>query len=66
MTHDQVPELHGYGVRWDPEERCYRVRNEMTGEWLCQDSGGLKGFSSFTDAWSAWRVFEMHKRPGEH
>ncbi|MDH6705919.1 hypothetical protein P3T27_002641 [Kitasatospora sp. MAA19] len=61
----QVPRLHGYGVRWDPEGRCYRVRNESAGEWLRQDSGELKGFVSFSDAYSAWRAFEVHKRPGE-
>ncbi|MFJ3220619.1 hypothetical protein ACIPLC_32440 [Kitasatospora sp. NPDC086801] len=65
MAHDQVPRLHGYGVRWDPEARCYRVRNEVTREWLRQPDGELSGFGSFSDAWSTWRVFEVHKRPGE-
>ncbi|MEU9074024.1 hypothetical protein ACFYUY_24385 [Kitasatospora sp. NPDC004745] len=58
MAHDQAPELHGYGVRWDPEGRCYRVRNERVGEWLRQPSGELSGFTSFDAAFSAWRQFE--------
>ncbi|MER7757584.1 hypothetical protein [Kitasatospora sp. NPDC097643] len=65
MANDQVPRLHGYGVRFDPAARLYRVRNEITGEWLRQDCGELTGFGSFSDAYSAWRVFEVHKRPGE-
>ncbi|MFJ2188846.1 hypothetical protein ACIOJE_12955 [Kitasatospora sp. NPDC087861] len=65
MPHDQVPRLHGYGVRWDAEARCYRVRNEVTREWLSQPTGEPKGFSSFSVAYSAWRAFEVHKRPGE-
>ncbi|MFJ2864408.1 hypothetical protein [Kitasatospora sp. NPDC087314] len=65
MVDVQVPRLHGYGVRWDPEGRCYRVRNETTGEWLCQPAGERSGFASFGAAFSAWRAFEVHKRPGE-
>ncbi|MFE5587915.1 hypothetical protein [Kitasatospora sp. NPDC056531] len=66
MPQDQAPRLHGYGVRWDTEARCYRVRNEMTGEWLRSAAGGeLASFTFFSDAWSAWKVFEVHKRPGE-
>ncbi|MEE1781742.1 hypothetical protein PUR71_02165 [Streptomyces sp. SP17BM10] len=59
-------ELPGYGVRWDPDARCYRVRNEVTGEWLRSHSTGeLASFRSFCAAFSAWRVFEVHKRLGE-
>ncbi|MER8102865.1 hypothetical protein [Kitasatospora sp. NPDC094016] len=65
MAYDQVPRLHGYGVRWDTGARLYRVRNEVTREWLRQPDGELGGFGSFSEAWSAWRVFEVHKRPGE-
>ncbi|MBV6702111.1 hypothetical protein KV557_34255 [Kitasatospora aureofaciens] len=65
MTCAQVPELHGYGVRWDTDARCYRVRNEVTGEWLRSSSGELASFSSFCDAFSAWRGFEVHRRLGE-
>ncbi|MER7583897.1 hypothetical protein [Kitasatospora sp. NPDC097691] len=65
MAHDQVPRLHGYGVRFDPGAQCYRVRNEITGEWLCRDSGELASFTFFGDAYSAWRLFEVHPRPGE-
>ncbi|MFF2078001.1 hypothetical protein ACFVXG_24990 [Kitasatospora sp. NPDC058162] len=65
MTHAQVSRLHGYGVRWDTEARCYRVRNECTGAWLCKPNGERSGFSSFTEAFSAWRLFEVHRRPGE-
>ncbi|MEV6978071.1 hypothetical protein [Kitasatospora sp. NPDC093806] len=54
--------LHGYGVRWDPGARCYRVRNETTGEWLRDASGRLTGISSFTAAESAWRAFEPRRR----
>ncbi|MFJ7275628.1 hypothetical protein [Kitasatospora sp. NPDC098663] len=65
MKSPQPAKLHGYGVRWDTGARCYRVRNELTGEWLRQPDGELGGFGSFSEAWSAWRVFEVHKRPGE-
>ncbi|MFD8756693.1 hypothetical protein ACFV0O_37795 [Kitasatospora sp. NPDC059577] len=65
MASDHVPRSHGYGVRLDPETRRYWVRNEMTGEWLREPGGDLKGFTFFGDAYSAWRVFEVHKRPGE-
>ncbi|MFF1788932.1 hypothetical protein ACFVX9_21050 [Kitasatospora sp. NPDC058243] len=65
MADAQVPRLHGYGVRWDTGARLYRVRNEVTGEWLRQPDGELSGFRSFSDAWGTWRVFEVHKRPGE-
>ncbi|MEV7186610.1 hypothetical protein [Kitasatospora sp. NPDC093102] len=65
MAHDQAPRLHGYGVRWDTEADRYRVRNEMTGEWLRQPDGELVSFVFFGDAYSAWRAFEVHKRPGE-
>ncbi|MFJ2188877.1 hypothetical protein ACIOJE_13115 [Kitasatospora sp. NPDC087861] len=64
MAQAQIPQLHGYGVRWDPEGRCYRVRNETTGEWLHQSSGELSGFSSFSAAYSAWRGFEARRRVG--
>ncbi|MFB7473566.1 hypothetical protein ACFVFS_16550 [Kitasatospora sp. NPDC057692] len=53
--------LHGYGVRWDPSARCYRVRNETSGEWLHDNSGLLAGFSSFTAAESAYRAFEPRR-----
>ncbi|MEE1784139.1 hypothetical protein PUR71_14710 [Streptomyces sp. SP17BM10] len=65
MSNDQISRLHGYGVRWDPEARCYRVRNEVTGEWLRSGSSGeLASFTSFCAAFSAWRVFEVHRRTG--
>ncbi|AUY52769.1 hypothetical protein [Streptomyces sp. CB01881] len=54
--------LHGYGVRWDPAARAYRVRNEMTGEWLLDSSGRLAGFSSFSAAEAAYRAFEPRRR----
>ncbi|MER8102822.1 hypothetical protein [Kitasatospora sp. NPDC094016] len=61
----QVPRLHGYGVRWDSEGRCYRVRNETTGEWLRSGtSGALASFSSFSAAFSAWRGFEVRRQVG--
>ncbi|MCG6495530.1 hypothetical protein [Kitasatospora sp. A2-31] len=56
------PGLHGYGVRWDRTARLYRVRNEVTGEWLCGPSGELLGFSALTAATSAWRTFECRRR----
>ncbi|MGW7446001.1 hypothetical protein [Kitasatospora sp. NPDC054795] len=65
MPHDQAPRLLGYGVRFDTRADRYRVRNEMTGEWLRQSTGELAFFTFFGDAYSAWRVFEAHKRPGE-
>ncbi|MFD0408390.1 hypothetical protein [Kitasatospora sp. NPDC127116] len=65
MHHDQLPRLHGYGVRWDTASDRYRVRNELTGEWLRGASGELAAFTFFGDAYSAWRAFEVHKRPGE-
>ncbi|MFJ2810280.1 hypothetical protein [Kitasatospora sp. NPDC087271] len=65
MKSPQPAKLHGYGVRWDTETRLYRVRHELTGDWLRQPDGELGGFGSFSEAWSAWRVFEVHKRPGE-
>jgi hypothetical protein len=66
MTHAQSPRLHGYGVLWDTQAQRYRVRNEMTGEWLrSTTTGELAAFTSFGDAWGAWKVFEVHKRPGE-
>ncbi|MFD5437847.1 hypothetical protein ACFWJ4_37565 [Kitasatospora sp. NPDC127067] len=65
MHHDQLPRLHGYGVRWDAEADRYRVRNELTGEWLRGATGELAAFTFFGDAYSAWRTFEVHKRPGE-
>jgi hypothetical protein len=38
----------------------------MTGEWLrSAATGELASFTFFSDAWSAWKVFEVHKRPGE-
>ncbi|MGW2254582.1 hypothetical protein ACWCXH_30980 [Kitasatospora sp. NPDC001660] len=56
---------HGYGVRWDPHARRYRVRNEITGEWLRSGSSGeLASFTSFHAAFSAWRQFEVHPRTG--
>ncbi|GHF92645.1 hypothetical protein GCM10018790_81990 [Kitasatospora xanthocidica] len=65
MDNRKTPRLHGYGVRFDPEVQRYRVRNEITGEWLRQDSGELALFTFFGDAYSAWQVFEVHPRPGE-
>ncbi|MQS16767.1 hypothetical protein F7Q99_32415 [Streptomyces kaniharaensis] len=67
MAHAQLPagRLHGYGVRWDSDARCYRVRNEITGEWLHTSPGELASFSSFCAAFSAWRGFEVHPRLGE-
>ncbi|MEV7599010.1 hypothetical protein AB0O91_16655 [Kitasatospora sp. NPDC089797] len=66
MAHAQVPRLHGYGVLWDTGDRCYRVRNEMTDEWLLDAATGERArYSSFNAAFSAWRCFEIHKRPGE-
>ncbi|MFG2914817.1 hypothetical protein ACGF0D_18255 [Kitasatospora sp. NPDC048298] len=65
MPHDQAPRLHGYGVRFDTDAQRYRVRNEQTGEWLRQATGELAAFVFFGDAYSAWRAFEVHKRPGE-
>ncbi|MEU1288211.1 hypothetical protein [Kitasatospora sp. NPDC005856] len=65
MPHDQLPRLHGYGVRWDAAADRYRVRNEITGEWLHSATGELAAFVFFGDAYSAWRAFEVHKRPGE-
>ncbi|MEV7783728.1 hypothetical protein [Kitasatospora sp. NPDC088351] len=53
--------MHGYGIRWDPAVRLYRVRNEITGEWLRDSSGSLSGFSSFSVAEKAWRGFESHR-----
>ncbi|MFC5664524.1 hypothetical protein ACFP3U_16210 [Kitasatospora misakiensis] len=59
----QLPaKLHGYGVRWDPVARCYRVRNESAGEWLLDNSGVLAGFSSFSAAEAAWRAFEPRRK----
>ncbi|MGW3043717.1 hypothetical protein ACWC9T_27565 [Kitasatospora sp. NPDC001159] len=58
--------FHGYGVRWDTGAQCYRVRNEMAGERLRSTATGeLAAFSSFDAAWGAWKVVEVHKRPGE-
>ncbi|MFD8784582.1 hypothetical protein [Kitasatospora sp. NPDC059599] len=65
MDNHKIPRSHGYGVRLDPESRRYRVRNEITGEWLCEASGEPVSFTFFDDAYDAWRVFEVHKRPGE-
>ncbi|MFJ8623429.1 hypothetical protein ACIRD3_11355 [Kitasatospora sp. NPDC093550] len=65
MSDDEAPRLHGYGVRFDPDVQRYRVRNEMTGEWLRQTTGELASFTFFSDAYSAWKVFEVHPRPGE-
>ncbi|MFE2721162.1 hypothetical protein [Kitasatospora sp. NPDC059327] len=64
MRPARVPtaKLQGYGVRWDPGARCYRVRNELTGEWLRDSAGALAGFGSFSAADSAWHVFEPHRR----
>ncbi|GAA2809915.1 hypothetical protein RMN57_07175 [Kitasatospora sp. CM 4170] len=56
------PGLHGYGVRWDHAARLYRVRNEVTGEWLRGPGGELAGFSLLSAATSAWRAFECHSR----
>ncbi|MEV7777649.1 hypothetical protein [Kitasatospora sp. NPDC088351] len=56
-----IAKLHGYGVRWDREARLYRVRNELTGEWLRGSDGALCGFSSFSVAEKAWRGFESHR-----
>ncbi|MFI8460570.1 hypothetical protein [Kitasatospora sp. NPDC085464] len=52
-------------MRFDPGAQCYRVRNEITGEWLHRDSGELASFTFFGDAYTAWRQFEVHPRPGE-
>ncbi|MEV7779879.1 hypothetical protein [Kitasatospora sp. NPDC088351] len=57
----QATRLHGYGIRWDPAARLYRVRNEITGEWLRDGDGSLCGFSSFSVAEKAWRGFESHR-----
>ncbi|WP_049650883.1 hypothetical protein [Kitasatospora sp. MY 5-36] len=57
--------LHGYGVRWDTASDRYRVRNEITGEWLRRPGGEPAAFVFFGDAYSAWKAFEVHKRPGE-
>ncbi|MFF7994980.1 hypothetical protein ACFZDG_35060 [Kitasatospora xanthocidica] len=65
MDNHKTPRLHGYGVRFDPEVQRYRVRNEITGEWLRQPTGELASFTFFGDAYSAWRQFEVHPRPGE-
>ncbi|MER7845751.1 hypothetical protein ABTZ03_17595 [Kitasatospora sp. NPDC096077] len=66
MAHAQVPRLHGYGVLWDTGARCYRVRNETTGEWLLDAASGERArYSSFNAAFTAWRCFEVHHRPGE-
>ncbi|MER7754453.1 hypothetical protein [Kitasatospora sp. NPDC097643] len=66
MTHAHTPRrLHGYGVRWDPEGRCYRVRNETTGQWQHGADGELASYTSFTVAFDAWRVFEPPRRLGE-
>ncbi|MFD0275044.1 hypothetical protein ACFVHB_14250 [Kitasatospora sp. NPDC127111] len=54
--------LHGYGLRWDPAARVYRVRNELTGEWLRDPSGELAGFPTLSAAASAWRTFESRRR----
>ncbi|MFE4977136.1 hypothetical protein ACFRAR_34140 [Kitasatospora sp. NPDC056651] len=62
---NQTPRLYGYGVRFDPEADRYRVRNELTGEFLRRPDGELAFFTFFGDAYSAWRQFEVHKRPGE-
>ncbi|MFJ9458396.1 hypothetical protein ACIRST_25320 [Kitasatospora sp. NPDC101447] len=62
----QPARLHGYGVRFDPDVQRYRVRNEITGEWLrCDVTGELASFTFFGDAYTAWRQFEVHPRPGE-
>ncbi|MFF2041131.1 hypothetical protein ACFVVX_11925 [Kitasatospora sp. NPDC058170] len=53
-----TPKLHGYGVRWDPGARLYRVRNERTGQWLHESCGALAGFSTYGAADAAWRRFE--------
>ncbi|MFJ2775249.1 hypothetical protein [Kitasatospora sp. NPDC087315] len=58
---EPTTKLHGYGIRWDPAVRLYRVRNEITGEWLRDSSGSLSGFSSFSVAEKAWRGFESHR-----
>ncbi|MFD8783926.1 hypothetical protein [Kitasatospora sp. NPDC059599] len=65
MPHDESPRFDGYGVRFDRAARRYLVRNEIDGVWLRQPTGELKEFAFFSDAYSAWRVFEVHKRPGE-
>ncbi|MFH8383956.1 hypothetical protein ACH4E7_23920 [Kitasatospora sp. NPDC018058] len=66
MKSPEPAKLHGYGVLWDTGAQCYRVRNEMTREWLrTAATGELAAFSSFDAAWGAWKVFEVHKRPGE-
>ena len=51
-------EMHGYGVRWDPKDRCWRVRNEQTGEWLLDDNGERRSWSDFTTADIAHRQFQ--------
>ncbi|MFF3074839.1 hypothetical protein [Kitasatospora sp. NPDC057936] len=41
------------------------MRNEVTGQWLRSGSSGeLAGFHSFCAAFSAWRLFEVHRRTG--
>ncbi|MBV6696041.1 hypothetical protein [Kitasatospora aureofaciens] len=46
---------HGYGIRWDPAARCYRVRDEPAGTWLRDGDGAIRAFVRFDAANSEWR-----------
>lgn len=58
MSDDPPSDSYGYGVRLAPGARVYRVRNELTGEWLREADGTLAGFTSFLKADAAWRSFQ--------
>ncbi|MGW6915813.1 hypothetical protein ACWGB8_18660 [Kitasatospora sp. NPDC054939] len=56
---EPVPTVsYGYGVRFDPGAQCFRVRNELTGEWKREPDGTLSGWTSFLKADAAWRSFQ--------
>ncbi|MGW4891811.1 hypothetical protein ACWEQL_06030 [Kitasatospora sp. NPDC004240] len=55
---DPPTHTHGYGVRFEPAARLYRVRNELTGEWKRDADGVLCGWTSFLKADAAWRAFQ--------
>lgn len=59
---DPPSSLPGYGVRLDLPNRRYLVRNELTGEWLRDASGGLRSYTSFTVADFAWRSHQPRSR----
>jgi hypothetical protein len=50
--------MPGYGVRWDPAERCWRVLNETTHMWMRDKRGDVAGFRDFAEADAAHRRFE--------